>query len=264
LAAGDRIAKKHRGAGEAAASWKRKRRQQQQQQEDQNDSSLLLLMQGGRRTPNKQARVTAPSSLAENRTRAARMMQKTSSSEMLQKLTNKSITELKEEEEDEGRKLMTSCDKTSAAGNIESEESKAASLLIKRKRTSIVSSDSASDRWLYCQKRGCTFWTRKPGRMERHSLFHTPNSRHYLCPDCHGQRFYSLAKVLKHDRKFHTGVKDYECRVCEAEVTDIVVHMKVNSIFRVDSFGSGFCPLIHSSIVARCAKHVAAVALNTM
>lgn len=32
-------------------------------------------------------------------------------------------------------------------------------------------------------------------RMERHSLFHTANSRHYRCPDCHGQRFYSLAKV---------------------------------------------------------------------
>jgi hypothetical protein len=100
--------------------------------------------------------------------------------------------------------------------------------------------------------------------MERHSLFHTPNSRYYLCPDCHGHRFFSLAEVLKHDRKFHTGVKDYECRVCEAEVADNVSHMKVNSIFRVDSFGSWFCPLIYSSIVARCAKHVAAVALNTM
>ena len=31
--------------------------------------------------------------------------------------------------------------------------------------------------------------------MVRHSLFHTANSRHYRCPDCHGQRFYSLAKV---------------------------------------------------------------------
>ena len=41
-------------------------------------------------------------------------------------------------------------------------------------------------------------------------------------------RFYSLAKMLKHDRKQHTGVKDYECRICEAEVTDIMVHMKVS------------------------------------
>ena len=35
-------------------------------------------------------------------------------------------------------------------------------------------------------------------------------------------------QALKHDRKFHTGVKDYECRVCEAEVTDIAVHMKLH------------------------------------
>ena len=34
--------------------------------------------------------------------------------------------------------------------------------------------------------------------MVRHSLFHTANSRHYRCPDCHGQRFYSLAKVTNH------------------------------------------------------------------
>ena len=36
--------------------------------------------------------------------------------------------------------------------------------------------------------------------------------------------------MLKHDRKAHTGVQDYECRVCEAEVTDITVHMKVRAI----------------------------------
>ena len=34
--------------------------------------------------------------------------------------------------------------------------------------------------------------------------------------------------MLKHDRKVHTGVKDYECRVCEAEVTDIQIHMRVS------------------------------------
>ena len=102
--------------------------------------------------------------------------------------------------------------------------------------------------------------------MERHSLFHAANSRHYRCPDCHGQRFYSLAKVgdcsvpcffrcfkprfhlllasnfkaLKHDRKFHTGVKDYECRVCEAEVTDIAVHMKVHVTEK--EFACTHCP----------------------
>jgi DNA-directed RNA polymerase subunit RPC12/RpoP len=35
--------------------------------------------------------------------------------------------------------------------------------------------------------------------------------------------------MLKHDRKFHTGEKDYECRICGAEVTDISVHMKVSN-----------------------------------
>jgi hypothetical protein len=34
--------------------------------------------------------------------------------------------------------------------------------------------------------------------------------------------------MLKHDRKVHTGVKDYECRVCDAEVTDIQIHMRVS------------------------------------
>ena len=38
-----------------------------------------------------------------------------------------------------------------------------------------------------------------------------------------------MAKMLKHDRKVHTGVKDYECRVCDAEVTDIQIHMRVSS-----------------------------------
>jgi len=44
--------------------------------------------------------------------------------------------------------------------------------------------------------------------------------------DC-GVKFFSLTKMLKHDRKKHTGVKDYECRLCGAEVTDIHVHMRV-------------------------------------
>ena len=51
--------------------------------------------------------------------------------------------------------------------------------------------------------------------------------RCYKCPDCH-LKFYSLAKLLKHDRRKHTGIKDYECRICMAEVTDIQVHMRVS------------------------------------
>ena len=64
--------------------------------------------------------------------------------------------------------------------------------------------------------------------MERHLTCH-PNmfSKNLKCPDC-AMKFYSLAKMLKHDRKKHTGVKDYECRLCGAEVTEIQVHMKVS------------------------------------
>ena len=83
------------------------------------------------------------------------------------------------------------------------------------------------DQWMYCEVRGCSFWTRKPERMERHRKCHRPDTKYYKCPDC-SLRFYSLAKMLKHDRKVHTGVKDYECRVCEAEVTDIQIHMRVS------------------------------------
>ena len=84
------------------------------------------------------------------------------------------------------------------------------------------------DQWMYCDVRGCSFWTRKPERMERHRKCHRPDTKYYKCPDC-SLRFYSLAKMLKHDRKVHTGVKDYECRVCEAEVTDIQIHMRVST-----------------------------------
>ena len=68
--------------------------------------------------------------------------------------------------------------------------------------------------------------------MERHKLCHAEPSelevkRYYKCPDCH-LKFYSLAKLLKHDRRKHTGIKDYECRICSAEVTDIQVHMRVS------------------------------------
>ena len=87
---------------------------------------------------------------------------------------------------------------------------------------------SPDDKWMFCKERGCTFWTRKPERMDRHERCHLPDTKYYKCPDCKEfTKFYSLAKMLKHDRKAHTGVQDYECRVCEAEVTDITVHMKV-------------------------------------
>ncbi len=97
-------------------------------------------------------------------------------------------------------------------------------------------------KWLFCQEPCCGFWTRKPERMTRHRLCHnclpsssasassssSSSAKRYKCPDCR-QHFTSLAKLLKHDRTAHTGVADYECRVCDQEITDIKSHMKVNT-----------------------------------
>ncbi len=108
----------------------------------------------------------------------------------------------------------------------------------KDSRGAIVSfqhSGGCSDkRWLFCEFADCWFWTRKPDRMARHRRCHNSSgagsSKKYSCPDCN-QRFQSLAKLLKHDRNSHTGVADYECRVCDQEVTDIKSHMKVSGGF---------------------------------
>lgn len=110
------------------------------------------------------------------------------------------------------------------------------------------------DQWVYCEIRGCTFWTRKPERMDRHQQCHRADTKYYKCPDC-SLRFYSLAKMLKHDRKVHTGVKDYECRVCEAEVTDIQIHMRVIIIYYVIEKTSSMASYIHFIIFcSRCIK----------
>ena len=81
---------------------------------------------------------------------------------------------------------------------------------------------------MYCQVPGCHFWTRKQVRMDRHEKSHVPgDDKFYQCPECQ-LKICSLSKLLRHDRKFHTGFKDYECKICEAEVTDIAVHMRVS------------------------------------
>ena len=98
------------------------------------------------------------------------------------------------------------------------------------KKSTTFNHSRVDDKWVYCHEIGCAFWTRKPERMARHAKCHVPDNKHYQCPDC-PLRFYSLAKMLKHDRKVHTGVKDYECRVCDAEVTDIQIHMRVSFNF---------------------------------
>ena len=83
-------------------------------------------------------------------------------------------------------------------------------------------------KWMYCKVKGCHFWTRKQIRMDRHEKSHVPgDDKFYQCPECQ-LKICSLSKLLRHDRKFHTGFKDYECKICEAEVTDIAVHMRVS------------------------------------
>ena len=110
---------------------------------------------------------------------------------------------------------------------LSSAESEVEDLSSKQAKAVIHVQREASE-WLSCKVIGCPFWTNKKERMERHLTCH-PNmfSKNLKCPDC-DMKFYSLAKMLKHDRKKHTGVKDYECRICGAEVTEIQVHMKVS------------------------------------
>lgn len=94
-----------------------------------------------------------------------------------------------------------------------------------------IRSSAADASWFHCEQPGCDFYTRKRERIERHRLSHLPGSKAYVCPE-HPKcsfKFHSLAKLLKHDRKAHTGVKDYECRICDTETTDLVSHMKVSS-----------------------------------
>ncbi|XP_023324460.1 zinc finger and SCAN domain-containing protein 10 [Eurytemora carolleeae] len=81
--------------------------------------------------------------------------------------------------------------------------------------------------WHVCEYPACNFKTIKPARLDRHAKFHTSRDRKYVCCDC-GQQFVSLQKCLKHDRKLHTGVREWECPVCLIETTDILVHMKVH------------------------------------
>ena len=110
-------------------------------------------------------------------------------------------------------------------------------------------SDVDEREWMFCHVPGCSFWTSKSWRMERHKLCHSfetsplessgSNKRCYKCPDCH-LKFFSLAKLLKHDRKKHTGVKDYECRICGAEVTDIQTHMRVIILYWASFFRGAF------------------------
>ena len=94
--------------------------------------------------------------------------------------------------------------------------------------TKLTIQKESDGKWMYCKVQSCHFWTRKQVRMERHEKSHVPgDDKFYQCPECK-LKICSLSKLLRHDRKFHTGFKDYECKICEAEVTDIAVHMRVS------------------------------------
>lgn len=125
-------------------------------------------------------------------------------------------------------------DDESAHENHEEADKSKANITI----SSLKSEPKCQQKWLFCpRKPDCIFWTQKPERMKRHLASHTDNSaknnngtllnKHYCCPDC-GERFSSLGRLLRHDRKSHGGPKEWECRICEAEITDINVHMRVS------------------------------------
>ena len=119
--------------------------------------------------------------------------------------------------------------KHSRSRGFSSSESEVEPLASKQTKT-VIHVQREEIEWLDCKVLGCPFWTNKKERMERHLTCHPHKfNKNLRCPepDC-GVKFYSLAKMLKHDRKKHTGVKDYECRICGAEVTEIQVHMKVS------------------------------------
>ena len=100
--------------------------------------------------------------------------------------------------------------------------------------------------WLLCSRSECPFYTSQPARLARHTSFHGDRSvqsdislsisilvrtdRMLICPekDC-GKHFFSLQKCLSHDRKFHTGLTEWQCRLCFKHVTDIKVHFKIHS-----------------------------------
>ena len=101
----------------------------------------------------------------------------------------------------------------------------------KQQQMKVTIEKETDGKWMYCKVKGCHFWTRKQIRMDRHEKSHVPgDDKFYQCPECQ-LKICSLSKLLRHDRKFHTGFKDYECKICEAEVTDIAVHMRVSNAF---------------------------------
>jgi len=112
----------------------------------------------------------------------------------------------------------------------------------------VQEADADGVTWMHCPVSGCEFYTRKPWKMDRHRRCHADSvnsPRSFVCPDC-GEKFNSLARFLRHDRREHTSEQDYECKICEAEVTDINVHMRVSSSFPFKATLSASFPSLFS------------------
>ena len=140
---------------------------------------------------------------------------------------SKSKLEREKTEKDKSEKMVLEGDERSKDTQVEEKERK------KIASVKFLVEKETDGKWLYCKVEGCHFWTRKHVRMTRHNKSHArteDNRLIYQCPDCK-LKISSLPKLLRHDRKFHTGFKDYECKICEAEVTDIAVHMRVSSMW---------------------------------
>lgn len=144
--------------------------------------------------------------------------------------SEKSAEKRLKKQEDEPFVVYNYMDNLPTFSNLTNEVKKEKS---KKDDTKVIIEPETDGKWMYCKLKGCHFWTRKQVRMDRHKKSHIQgDDKFYQCPECQ-LKICSLSKLLRHDRKFHTGFKDYECKICEAEVTDIAVHMRVRHLFLI-------------------------------
>ena len=73
-----------------------------------------------------------------------------------------------------------------------------------------------------------SYHTQYPERLQRHEAYHVSHyEKGFRCPDCN-IKLTSLNKVRHHEKIMHGGGKEFECRVCGAEVTELQVHLRVH------------------------------------
>jgi len=188
-----------------------------------NDFHNLFSLEIGTSKRNSEAPNHTPS---EKNVELKTLIERTTNNNKEEKEKTGEAVEVERPGEEREEELSSKCDRTIGSLN---------SLTVTNERKSgcvakFLVEKETDGKWLYCKVEGCHFWTRKQIRMSRHTSSHIDGEENrliYQCPDCK-LRISSLPKLLRHDRKFHTGFKDYECKICEAEVTDISVHMRVS------------------------------------